>query len=271
MGLASGLTANQILEIYLSRGGEVFPDYGFISKKIRTAFQFFGNRCDTNSLYDLIDEIVGGKQLWESRNRLCIPAAEVRNFQPFIFKTPHHSDYRKDWSLSMAHVAKATSAAPAHFSPLYSPDGYTLIDGGIWANNPVMIAVVDALACFDIKREQIKVLSLGCGETLFRMSWMRHRLGGLLFWTGLMFEAMQIQSQNVVGQARLTVGGDRVLRVDAGPFDKPIELWNWARARAELPKLGDDLIGSLGDLPAKLFLNDEALPFNPIYSPSSVP
>lgn len=62
----------------------------------------------------------------------------------------------------MAHVAKTTSAAPTFFRPVEGADGYEFADGGIWANNPIMIGVADALACFDIRREQIRVLSLRC-------------------------------------------------------------------------------------------------------------
>ena len=66
----------------------------------------------------------------------------------------------------MLKVALATSAAPSYYRPLRA-DGYTFVDGGVWANNPVMIALVEALASFDVSREQIRILSLGCGEGLY--------------------------------------------------------------------------------------------------------
>jgi patatin-like phospholipase/acyl hydrolase len=271
LGLARGLTANEILNIYIRRGGEVFPDHNRISQWMRGALQILVNRCDTAALHKLIEEIVGPRQLWESRNRLCIPAAETRHFEPFIFKTPHHPDYRKDWRESMAHIAKTTSAAPAHFKPVQGESGYEFIDGGIWANNPVMIGVADALACFDIRREQVKVLSLGCGQTRYEMSWARRSLGGLLTWKALMFESMQMQSLNVVGQARLIAGGDRILRIEAAPLRRPIELWNWARAKDELPSRGQELVDSLGNLPADEFLYGPAATYNPIYTPQRPP
>jgi hypothetical protein len=269
LGLARGLTAAEILSIYVDRGGEVFPPHGRASRWIRGRTQYVWNRCDTPSLYGLIDEVVGDRGLWESSIRLNIPSAETRRFEPFIFKTPHHPDYRLDWKESMAHVAKTTSAAPAHFRPVVAPNGHEFIDGGVWANNPLMVAVADALACFDIKREQVKALSLGCGQTLFEMSGFRRRLGGLLSWTSLMFETMQIQSLNVVGQARLIAGGDRILRLDLPPEPAPIPLWDWARAKAELPAAGEQMIEDVGELPAKMFLDRPALPYRPIYEPSS--
>src|SRR4051812_15319586 len=121
----------------------------------------------------------------------------------------------------MAHVAATTSAAPTYFCPVQRPDGYEFVDGGVWANNPIMVGIADALACFDLRREQIKVLSIGCVRDRREMTWARRQLGGMWFWREIMFDAMHLQSQNVVGQARLIVGGDRVLRVDAGPVDPP--------------------------------------------------
>lgn len=267
LGLASGLTAAEILAIYIKRGGEVFPSRGRVSQWLRGKAQYIVNRCDTPSLYKLIDEVVGDRPLWKSEVRLCIPAAETRRFEPFIFKTPHHPDYRLDWKEPMAHVAKTTSAAPGHFKPVVAAKGYEFIDGGVWANNPLMIAVADALACFDIKREQVKALSLGCGQTLYEMSGFRRRLGGLLSWSSLMFETMQIQSSNVVGQARLVIGGDRVLRLDLPPQASPIALWDWRRARNELPAAGEALIEAIGDIPSVMFLKRPAAPYTPIYSP----
>jgi patatin-like phospholipase/acyl hydrolase len=233
--------------------------------------QLVRNRCDTAALHRLIDQVVGDQALWQSSKRLCIPAAETRHFEPFLFKTPHHPDYRLDWKEPMAHVAKTTSAAPAHFRPVISESGHEFIDGGVWANNPIMLAVADALACFDIRREQIKVLSLGCGQEHYRMGWARHAFGGLATWTTLMFETMQIQSQNVVGQARLVVGTDRIFRLDSPRVTNPIELWNWARAKAELPAQGEALLAEHADRLHAEFLYGAAAPYAPIYTPTSPP
>lgn len=271
LGLARGLTATKILDIYVRRGGEVFPDYSRPRQWVMDKLQLVRNRCDTAALHRLIDEVVGVQALWESNTRLCIPAAETRHFEPFVFKTPHHPDYRLDWKEAMAHVAKTTSAAPAHFRPVISDSGHEFIDGGVWANNPIMLAVADALACFDIRREQVKVLSLGCGQEHYRMGWARRAFGGQATWTTLMFEAMHIQSQNVVGQSRLVVGTDRIFRLDGAPTTNPIELWNWARAKAELPAQGEALLAEHADRLYGEFFYAPAAPYLPVYTPASPP
>ncbi len=77
-------------------------------------------------------------------------------------ETPHHPDFKLDGVQYMKTVAAATAAAPTFFQPLRD-GGYAFVDGGVWANNPVMVGVVDALSCFDLARDRISVLSLGCG------------------------------------------------------------------------------------------------------------
>ena len=54
----------------------------------------------------------------------------------------------------MVKVGLSTAAAPTFFEALPN-NGYIMVDGGLWANNPVMNALVDALACYDVDRAQI--------------------------------------------------------------------------------------------------------------------
>lgn len=270
LGLGAGHTAAHILELYMDRGGEIFPDHGWFAKQLLRATHILFNRCDRRRLDWLIDNVLGPRQIWESCVRLCVPAAETRHFEPFIFKTPHHPDYRLDWKQTMALAAKTTSAAPTFFTPVRG-GGYEFVDGGIWVNNPTMVGVADALACFDLRRDQIRVLSLGCVQNEFQMSWARRHLGGLWFWRSVILESMHIESQNVIGQARLIVGGDRVLRADAPPVRPRIELWNWVRCRIELPAMADRLFEEHGDQIARDFLGAPAAPYAPFYTRSSPP
>jgi len=113
----------------------------------------------------------------------------------------------------MTTVAMATSAAPTYFQPL-ADQGHLLVDGGIWANNPVMIAITDALSCFDIERPRVEVLSLGCGDEPYEFRTARLRHGGVLPWMDLQFNVMRLQSQNALGQARLLIGAPNVIRLD---------------------------------------------------------
>ncbi len=58
----------------------------------------------------------------------------------------------------------------------------------------MMLAVIEALICFDIERDQIDVLSLGCGEDPYVVSDLQMIPGGKLAWSDLIFAAMRLQS-----------------------------------------------------------------------------
>ena len=271
LGLGAGLTATFLLNLYLERGGEVFPELSRIGRHTAGLGQLLFNRCDRKNLDRLIDDTLGNRLICDSAVRLCVPAAETRHFEPFIFKTPHHPDYRLDWRKPMSLAAKTTSAAPTYFCPVPTEDGYEFVDGGLWANNPIMVGIADALACFDIRREQIRVLSLGCLRDRFELGWARRHLGGMFFWRSAIFESMHLGSHNAVGQARLIIGGDRVFRVDAPAVRPKIEMWDWSRSKKEIPEMGRTLFTEWGERVRTAFLAEPASAYDPIYTPDKPP
>ena len=144
----------------------------------------------------------------------------------------------------MVKVAAATSAAPTYFKPV--KDGYIFADGGVWANNPIMIGLVEALSSFKTKRSDISILSIGCGETPYTLSRMQRWLGGKLAWSSIIFGAMRFQSMNAVGQAGLLIGRDRIIRVDP-PMGLGIDLDDWKTAAATLPEEARNAITKYGE------------------------
>ena len=134
-----------------------------------------------------------------------------------------------------------------------------MIDGGIWANNPVMNALVDALACFNVSRENVRILSLGTGEVTFSVD-ERVRRGGIRHWAFLRTfnAAARAQSRNALGQAYLLVGKPNVLRIDVPESDAPIALDDVARSIRELPLIARSLVDAAGHRIEETFLADRA-------------
>jgi hypothetical protein len=155
----------------------------------------------------------------------------------------------------MVRVAMSTAAAPTFFEAVPN-NGYLMVDGGIWANNPIMNALVDVLACYDIDRSQIEILSLGCGETTFKVDDNRAK-GGLLHWWNVIRAAMRAQSLNALGQAYLLIGKDHVMRVDAPESPYAIALDDYRRARDELPAMAKSLVEGAGREISRVFLAAE--------------
>jgi len=163
----------------------------------------------------------------------------------------------------MVKAGLATAAAPTYFRPL-EHQGYTLVDGGVWANNPIMLAVIEALICFDVDRSQIDVLSLGCGDDPYVVSPLQSALGGKLTWYNLIFAAMRLQSLAATNQARLLLGPPAIRRIDPPPNAVPIKLDDFRRSRDELVPAAAKAVDEHGDRIAACFLSGPAVPFVPV-------
>lgn len=254
MGLGQGMSAQEVSKIYLERGHIIFPQGNRLGRWFRRLRQSVLSAYSRGALEDELRRIFSTKLLGSSQIPLCIPAFEGRYGEPYIFKTPHHPDYKRDHHEKLVDVGLSTAAAPTYFSAV-KRDGYTFIDGGVWANNPVMVGLVDALTCFDIDRRQVRILSLGTGQTRFRTG-RRLNVGGRLFWAKGFYEAaMRAQSHNALGQAYLLVGRDQVLRLDAPEASTWIDMDDVAQAITELPGVARSLVDGAGQQVVRDFLS----------------
>lgn len=267
IGLAAGLTAADLAGLYIERGGLIFPprgggSLGRVLRRLDDLRLLVQYRYDREALMAMLGEVLSERRFRQARNRLCIPSFDGRYGEVYVFKTPHHPDFTKNASELMTKVAAATAAAPVFFQPLRDA-GYTFVDGGVWANNPVMIALVDALSCFDVPRERVRILSLGCGDDPYEVGPAKIRLGGMLAWRDIIYAAMRLQSLNALGQAGLLIGPENITRIDAPAAEPRIELDDWARARAELPCHARQALAERGPVIAETFLREPAAPYEP--------
>lgn len=255
LALAHGITARQALNIYLERGERIFPPAARLGKVSRVLRWVFKPKHDQAALKEELLRIFGDKVLDDAVTRLVIPTFEGRHGEPFLYKTPHHPDYQKDRHKKFAHVALHTTAAPSYY-PGVDDDGYIMIDGGIWANNPVMNALVDALAGFDIAREDVRILSLGTGEATFCVD-ERARNGGMKDWAFLrsFIAAARAQSRNALGQAYLLIGKNNVIRIDVPESDAPIAMDDVQCSVRELPMVARSLVEGAGHHIERVFLD----------------
>ncbi|MCK1360481.1 patatin-like phospholipase family protein [Bradyrhizobium sp. 199] len=262
LGLGAGLRASELVEMYSHRGAEIFPERGSVRRNLQAFRNLVHYYYERNALENVLLDVLGAKLLGDSIVRLCIPAFEGRDSEVFVFKTPHHADYRVDRLEPMVKVALATSAAPTFFRPL-EHEGYTLVDGGVWANNPIMLAVVEALICFNLERDQIDVLSIGCGDDPYIVSEAQLNSGGKLAWNDVIFAAMRLQSLSATNQARLLLSPAAVRRIDP-PFPaEPIALNDFRRSLTELIPAARAIVDQHGDQLARDFLSTPA----PCYRP----
>lgn len=279
LALSRGMNAKTILDIYTQLGPRVFPrPQGRVRNFLREVRSYWYYAYDPAPLREELTRVLGTATIGDTQRRLCVPSFDGFT-EVFIFKTPHHPDYKLDWRESMVTVAMATAAAPAYF-PVYrdraplsdvpvsalgrSPRHFG--DGGVWANNPLMIALVDALTCYRLERRQIHILSLGTGDAEMRITERQARLGGMWHWRKIIDSAMHLQSQNAIGQAGLLIGRDQLIRLNAPPMSQ-IALDDYDRASAELPPVAVGLVDEFGDTVRNRFLFSAADAYTAFHGP----
>lgn len=268
LALAMGVPASRVLNIYMERGEDIFPAprrFRRIRHACRALASLRRYRYDRTPLERELRTVFADRILGEATRRVCVPSFDGFT-EVNVFKTPHHPDFRRDWREEIATVALASSAAPTFFS-VYANGNRRFADGGVWANNPVMIALVDALACYELDRDQIDILSLGCGESEMVISDQQVRFGGLWHWREIISSAMHLASQNALGQAGLLIGRDRLIRLDAPVTEDPIALDDVARAKAELPHVALELVDRFDSQVSERFLTTVAERYAAFYGP----
>jgi hypothetical protein len=72
------------------------------------------------------------------------------------------TSYNRFETLHAAEVGSASAAAPTFFKPKKIEQlKQCYVDGGVWANSPVLPAIAEALGPLGISLDQIRVLSIG--------------------------------------------------------------------------------------------------------------
>ncbi len=266
LALGNGMTAQDALRIYIQRGERIFPTETGWPKLRRWARSIFKPKHDPAVLKAELEQEFGTTLFGSSQSRCVIPSFDGQFGEPVIYKTPHHPDYRLDQHKTMVDIALHTTAAPTIF-PAVKDNGFVMIDGGIWANNPIMNALVDALASFDVARENVRILSIGTGEATFSLS-EAAQTGGKKDWAILLpfLAASRAQSKNALGQAYLLVGKENVLRIDVAESDTAIALDDVGRSLRELPNVARSMVEGSGHRVFEDFLSEPALQYAPITS-----
>lgn len=207
LGLGLGLTGRSMADFFVNRGPDIFPQHAIPRSTLRLLCG--GERYDPTHLRKALEDVFSSQTLAESQVRLLIPAFNATQADIHIYKTAHHERLGMDYRVTALEVAMATAAAPTYFPAYDSKNCITLVDGGIWANDPVALAVVEGITVLGWNGDEIDVLSIGCTEEVVDFKQKGH---GGYYWLRRGIEAaMQGQSRSAQGMARHLTGRDRGL------------------------------------------------------------
>ncbi len=165
LALSLKIPAKTISEFYMTKGKLIFPN-----RPIRGFFKqiLWGGKFTDKEIKKALKEIFEERKIEESNNLLCIPSYSYTDAQPRVFKFDHKEhELDRDNKAYYVDVALATSAAPTYF-PLCEIDYFDrkqYVDGGVWANNPTLVGLIEALSYFVGKGKEydnIKLMSISC-------------------------------------------------------------------------------------------------------------
>lgn len=193
-------------------------------KRIELDYSWLWNsKYAATELEAAMQEVFHHRPLGEARNRLVIPSVNMTNGQTKVFKTPHLPNHFVDRHLRVVDAVLATTAAPTYFPHAVIQNGSRYVDGGVWANNPGMVAITESIRISkECRRPDVDpkfgldnthMLSIGTGSSTFFAD-PPAQGAGVAWWGSRLIDLISIsQSQGVHFQAK-GILADRYERVD---------------------------------------------------------
>lgn len=244
--LAAGEPASRIVEFYRERGPRIFTRQKFgpwgevaaclpnlMLSRIGLDLQsILYPSYASDALNSALDEVFGDRRIGDLLScRLLLPAVDLVQGKTVVFKTPHLENMIRDRHYRVAETVAATAAAPTFFRPSQIGGKGAYADGGVWANNPSMVAVAEAIKISETCRrpcdekfslKSVYCLSIGTGRGQYFAK--PGKLTGVAWWLAgkkIISLLMTSQAQGVDFQARYVLG-NRYHRVD---YTIPDQSW----------------------------------------------
>lgn len=263
IGLGLGMKPREIVEFYVNEGPKIFSKSAGLRRLQHLAYRKFSSK----PLAEALQSCYKGKRFGDSKKRLVIPAYNLGEDDVYIFRTPHHDRLGRDYKVPAWKVALATSAAPTFLPCTREVDSLRLIDGGVWANNPTMVGVIEAVGTLNIPLGEQWVFSIGTSDEVSH----RHKrlnAGGIISWArgnAVVDIILRGQSLGAINHATFLLDRDRVERLNPKVASNEFSLDGTQKA--------DDLIGKAAHhsrifMPtfAQKFARHQAAPYQPIYT-----
>ena len=161
-GLAAGISAVDLTEFYKTHGEAIFRPRACARFDIR---RLFTSRYSSKTLKALLDGMFHDLTLGDIAIPLVLPSVDIGNGCVHVLKSKYHGQFVRDQKVRVSDAVLASCSAPTYFDPHIVNDTYQLVDGGIWANNPSLVATIDAHYRLGIPLEDIRVLAIGTGKS----------------------------------------------------------------------------------------------------------
>jgi patatin-like phospholipase/acyl hydrolase len=150
---APGMNTDELVALYLEDAPKIFPPRLRLLRKIRS---FFAPKFSNHALSEVVAARIGDAGLDDARREFLVTCYDMTAHAPRFFKR------RAEQGVTMHDAAMATAAAPTYLPP-WEVGGHALVDGGVFAANPTVAAIAEALKGTATKPHDLFVVSLGTG------------------------------------------------------------------------------------------------------------
>ncbi len=205
-------SAQDLVGLYDSEGSNIFHRSFF--HKLLSLGNLSNAKYPTAGLEDALDRYFGEAMLSETLVDLVIPSYDIERRLPIYF-TSYFARGRPGFDHKMRLVAQSTASAPTYFKPFKLKTGsevghLSLIDGGVFANNPTLAALSEATGSRGARIDDLVIVSLGTGQGAQPIPLKRATTWGLVGWsTRILHVVMDSVSQSVHHQIYYLLRGTR--------------------------------------------------------------
>ncbi len=220
--LATDIPISEVLDLYEKQGRRIF------NKQFFGAMGFLKSRYSQKPFKEILDNTFSDKTMSQTLTRLMILSTDIGNGQVFVIKSNYLEEFVRDKNIRIADAVLSSCSAPTYFNPTLVK-GYLLADGGLWANNPSLAALIEATGKMANPIEKVKLLSIGTGignryysHRSLNKWWRKSaNLMGLIFYGPKLVEViLNLQSKSVQNMMGLLLNNSQYLRLNFESDDK---------------------------------------------------
>lgn len=226
LAVAFEVPMQKVVQAFEQSGEKIFPPRNKATGAIGKGWDIYKHwnrpRYRSQALRDVITSLIPeDATLNDATHAVGIPAVNVTNGRPQVFKTRHKAEWTRDWKYRVVDVALATSAAPTFFE-LAELDGQRYADGGLYANAPDLLALHEAEHFFGVATDAVRILSVGTTTNMYSLSFESGRELGIQGWMddNRLFSVTISSQQQLVDQLMQHKLKDRYFRLDALPSNE---------------------------------------------------